>query len=42
MAQVEFGEFEVVQKSFTNSSFAITPELARLNVTQLMLYVSSR
>jgi hypothetical protein len=42
MAQVEFGDFDYVGKRFTNNSFVNTPELAKVNVSQLMLDVSSR
>jgi hypothetical protein len=41
MAQVEFGEFDVFEKSFINNSFVNTPELAKVNVSQLMLDVSN-
>jgi hypothetical protein len=42
MAQVEFGDFDLVEKKVTNNSFVNTPELAKVNVSQLMLDVSSR
>lgn len=42
MAQVEFGDFHLAWKYFTNESFVNTPELAKVNVSQLMLDVSSR
>jgi len=42
MAQVEFGEFAPVGKYVTNNSFVNAPELAKVNVSQLMLDVSSR
>jgi hypothetical protein len=42
MAQVEFGDFDLVGKYFSNNSFVNTPELAKVNVSQLMLAVSSR
>jgi hypothetical protein len=42
MAQVEFGDFGLIGKYVTNNSFVNTPELAEVNVSQLMLDVSSR
>jgi hypothetical protein len=42
MAQLEFGNFNLVGKYVTNNSFVNTPELAKVNVSQLMLDVSSR
>jgi hypothetical protein len=42
MAQLEFADFDHVGKSVTNNSFVNTPELAKVNVSQLMLDVSSR
>jgi hypothetical protein len=42
MAQVSFGNFNVLRKYIINSSFVNTPELAKVNVSQLMLDVSSQ
>ncbi|XP_021936739.1 pickpocket protein 19-like isoform X2 [Zootermopsis nevadensis] len=39
MALVEFGDFDLVGNYFENTSFVNTPELATLNVSQLMLDV---
>jgi hypothetical protein len=40
MAELEFGDFDQVEKKFPNHSFVNTPELANVNVSQLMLDVS--
>jgi len=42
MAQVAFGNFDLFKKNLINSSFVNTPELAKVNVSQLMLDVSSQ
>jgi hypothetical protein len=40
MALVEFGDFDIIGNYFKNTSFVNTPELAAVNVSQLMLEVS--
>jgi hypothetical protein len=40
MALVEFGDFDIIGNYFKNTSFVNTPELATINVSQLMLDVS--
>jgi hypothetical protein len=42
MAQVALGDFDRFGKYFINNSFVNTAELAKVNVSQLMLDVSSR
>jgi hypothetical protein len=42
MALVEFGDFDLIAKSFNKTTFVDSPELASVNVTQLMLDVSGR
>jgi hypothetical protein len=42
MALVEFGDFDLIAKGFNITSFVDSPELAALNVSQLMLDVSGQ
>lgn len=41
MALVEFGDFDLIGNGFNKTSFINSPELAAVNVSQLMLDVSS-
>jgi hypothetical protein len=42
MALVEFGDFDLIAKSFNKTAFVDSPELAAVNVSQLMLEVSAQ
>jgi hypothetical protein len=42
MALVEFGDFDLIDNGFNKTSFINTPELAAVNVSQLMLDVSNQ
>jgi hypothetical protein len=42
MALVEFGDFDLIGKGFNSTPFVVSPDLAAVNVSQLMLEVSDK